>query len=343
MSRTPCKTTSESENPNTPISKGYFSPVTPRVTRRSVALKTVSDVSSAVKTPIVKSILKTNIKSPISKKSLRFAGVSAAPITSPPVLSPGTPGFASPEASRLSQPTVKRSNNTNVKRAIAFNRSEKDSSAPLACEQPGTRSTPLKRKAEEANLDDDLTQGFQSPQSLVLSTPAKSGEWGNSVDSFKSSPLRRAANPFAISKKNEKVMQNSTYPQHDRKTFSLENTPVKGFPNTPPLHASKRFRFGVDESQTLQVDTTKNCSETSLLCLRSPKKSNAEPCKLDIGRESNVSEPAEKTSNNIQEACKIHIDGMSQSDQEIIDSIPMPVLQEVSSCHYLSWFYFVHN
>lgn len=95
------------------------------------------------------------------------------------------------------------------------------------------------------------------------------------------------------------------------------------------LQSSKRFRFGVDESQTLQVDTTKNCSETSLLCLQSPKKSNAEPCKLDIGRESNVSEPAEKTSNNIQEACKIHIDGMSQSDQEIIDSIIMPVLQEV--------------
>lgn len=43
----------------------------------------------------------------------------------------------------------------------------------------------------------------------------------------------------------------------------------------------------------------------------------------------NVSEPAEKTSNNIQESCKIHIDGMSQSDQEIIGSIPMPVLQEV--------------
>jgi chromatin licensing and DNA replication factor 1 len=148
------------------------------------------------------------------------------------------------------------------------------------------------------------------------------------VDSFKSSPLRAAANPFAISKKNEKVMQNPTCSQHHTKAFSLENTPLKGVLATPPLHASKRLRFSVDESQTLPVEATKICSQTGLLCFRSPKKSNAEPCKLDIGRESNVTD-SEKTINNIRESDKIDIDGMSQSDWQILQSLPMQVVQEV--------------
>lgn len=270
---TPCKTAPVSENADPPMPKGYFSPVTPRVSRHS-----------AVKTPVVKSTVKSNIKSPISKKSLRFGSVSVAPDTSSPVLSPKTPG------SRFSQPTVKNSNNTNVKRAIAFNRPAKDSSDP-ACELSGIRSFTLKRKAEEANLDDGLPERFQSPQPPLLSTPAKSSERHDYVDSLQPSPLRAAANPFAISKKNEKIMQNPTCsPQCHRKAFSLENTPVKGVLDTPPLHAPKRLRFSVDEPLSPQVQAT---------------------------------------GVDIQESGKIDINGMSKSDWQLLQSLPMHVLQEV--------------
>lgn len=327
---TPCKTALMSENASSPMPKGYFSPVTPRVDPRSIVLKTASDVSSAVKTPVVKSILKSNIKSPISKKSLRFGSVSVAPNTSPSVFSPRTPGFSSPESSRLSQATVKKSNNTSVKRAIAFNKPVKDSSVPPACEQPGIRSTPLKRKIEKTNFDDYRTGSFQPPQSPALSTPAKSSERDNCVDSLKPSPMRATANPFAISRKNEKAMPNATFsPQHHGKAFSLDNTPVKGVLDTPPLHTPKRLRFSMDEPQTPQVEAGKISSQAGLPCFPSPEKIHAEPCELDIGRASNVSERAEKLSINIQELSKVDIDGLSQSDWQIFQSLPRQVVQEV--------------
>jgi hypothetical protein len=316
---TPCKAVQVSENASSPMTTGCFSPVTPGVIPHSIELKNASDVSAADKTPVVKSILKSNIKSPMSKKSLRFGSVSNAPNTSSPIWSPGTPGFASPESSRISQSSVKKSKNSNVKRSIAFNRPVKDSSILPASEQPQIRST-LKRKAKEANLDDDLPESFQSAQSLALCTPVKSSEGDYYVDSTKPSPLREAASLFAISKKNKKAIQNPTCsPQHHRKAFSLENIPEKGVLDTPPLHAPKRLRFSVDEPHTLQVEATKTSSQTGSPCFQCPKINDVEHCKLDTGRASIVSEKAEKTS----------IDGMSLSDWQILQSLPMQVVQEV--------------
>lgn len=319
---TPCKAVLVSENASSRMTKGCFSPVTPGVTPHSIQLKKASDVSSADKTPVVKSIPKSNIKSPMSKKSLRFGTVAIAPNTSSPIRSPGTPDFASPESSRLSQSSVKKSKNSNVKRSIAFNRQLEDSPIPPAypvSEQPQIRSTSLKRKAMEANLD-DLSEGFQSKQSPALCTPVKSGERDYYVGSTKPSPLSAAANVLAISKKNEKAMQSPTCsPQSNRNPLILENTPEKGVLDTPPLRAPKRLRLNVDEPQTLQVEATKTCSQTASPCFQCPKKGNVEHCKLDTGRASFVSEQAEKMS----------IDGMSESDWQILQVLPMQVLREV--------------
>lgn len=293
VARTPCKTALVPNNPSS-TSKGCFS-VTLGDTSDSIALKITSGVSSPCTTPVPKSVLKSNVKNPICKKSFCFGNVSTTADTLSPVLSPGTPGFASPKLSDFSQSSVRKSGKANVRRAIAFNRSVKDASVSPVCKKPPIHSTSLKRKAEEANLDDALVENFQSTWPPMPSTPSKSRGMDDLMDSVKQSSSRAAVNPFAISK-NDKVMQSTLCSlQSPIKAFNLkknenENTLVKGFPGTPPCHAPKRYRFSADENITVQVKETQPSSQTCLTCSPSPKKkSNAGSRKLDFDKVRNVS------------------------------------------------------
>lgn len=340
--RTPYKTALVPNNPSC-TSKGCFSSVTLGDAPYSIALKITSGVSSPCTTPVPKSLLKSNSKNPFFKESFCFGNVSTTADTSSPVLSPGTPGFASPKSSDFSQSSVRKSGKASVKRAIAFNRSVKDFSVSPVCKKPPIHSTPLKRKAEEANLDDALIEKFQSTWLPMPSTPSKSWEMDHLMDSVKPSSSKAAANPFAISKNDKAVQSTPCSLQSPIKAFNLkknenENSLVKGSLGTPLCHAPKRYKSSADENITVQVKATQPSSQTCLTCSPSPKKSNVGPRKLDFDKVIDVSEEVEKNI-DVQESCNMGIGAMSQST-EILQ--PVDVLAEVtqlvkwgSSCNLL--------
>ncbi|KAH9304148.1 hypothetical protein KI387_008552, partial [Taxus chinensis] len=189
---TPCKSILAFESKSPPMFKGCFTPTT-HVAADSCPQKAGSIVSSAHNTPAVKNLLKSSVKNSISRRSLRFENSPNSPNASPPVSSPKTISFASPDSSCVSKSSGQKSKTSKVRRAVVFNKSNKNSSCSTICEDSSVCSTTLKRKAAE----------FQSTDTCMLSTPAKFEGMENYADSAMQSPLKMAKTSSPIFKNDD--------------------------------------------------------------------------------------------------------------------------------------------
>uniref|UniRef100_A0A0C9RKT2 TSA: Wollemia nobilis Ref_Wollemi_Transcript_13229_2293 transcribed RNA sequence n=1 Tax=Wollemia nobilis TaxID=56998 RepID=A0A0C9RKT2_9CONI len=314
---TPCIKVSLLKDTSSVITRGNFSPATPGVSLDCEASKIDNGDSSARKMPVVKDILKSQLKSPISKKSLRFTNVASSPDTSSPSATPRTPCFALPKSPCLAQSSEQKVRTSNARRSIAFNRSGKNS-----CYSPlFDKMTPAKRVTGGSDLGDSRAT---LTESCMIYTPVKLEGTTDSLDSVKPSPFRAAANPFSTPTKNTNAITSSSCsflsPAQALRSQEIQNENT--MLSTPPLHTPKRRRFSADECGTPQVTATGSC-------LLSPKRSCIEPHKPDFDKSMTVSEEADNGRIGIHQSFEEGINLFSRSEWEILRSLSPQVVQEV--------------
>ncbi|GLJ32856.1 hypothetical protein SUGI_0661850 [Cryptomeria japonica] len=308
---TPCKTVQVFENTNSTMSKGCFSPTTPGVAPDSTPQKTFSVVSSAHNTPAARTLLNSSNKNSISRRSLRFEHVPNSPDVTAHDLSPKSNSFASPDSSRVSQFSGQKSEISKVRRAVMFKKSNKSSPVSIG-KDSSIRSNDLKRKAVM----------FPSTDTSVLSTPGKLEGMESCADTIEHSPSRVVST--------NKSIYSFLSPS---KTFSLEKTegektPEEVFLSTPPLHPRKKHRLNATERIT-KIKATQSCPQTFPPSFQSPTRSNIDPCKADVDRESDASNKPENGSVSIQGLCSKGLDVMNQSEWEILQTLSPKLVHEV--------------